>query len=105
MVFNSIKYDTIKSMNNQAFIDGQNLKVSTMTATPSWTVDLKRFRIFLSEKYKVAEAYYFIGAYDPRNQDLYGALQKYGYIVVFREHAGSVLSHKKVMLTQILCLL
>ena len=82
-------------MNNQAFIDGQNLKVSTMNARPSWTVDLKRFRVFLLEKYKVNEAYYFIGAYNPKNQDLYDALQKYGYIVVFREHAESSLSHKK----------
>ena len=82
-------------MDNQAFIDGQNLKVSTMNARPCWTVDLKRFRVFLSEKYKAKEAYYFIGAYDPKNQDLYDALQKYGYIVVFREHAESSLSHKK----------
>ena len=82
-------------MNNQAFIDGQNLKISTMNAKPSWTIDLRRFRVFLSEKYKVSEAYYFIGAYDPKNQSLYEALQKYGYIVVFREHAESSLSHKK----------
>ena len=82
-------------MNNQAFIDGQNLKVSTMTASPSWTIDLKKFRRFLAEKYKVKEAYYFIGAFDPKNHDLYAALQRYGYIVVFREHASSVLSHKK----------
>ena len=82
-------------MNNQAFIDGQNLNVSTTNAESSWTVDLKRFRIFLSEKYNVNEAYYFIGAYDPKNQDLYAALQRYGFIVVFREHAESALSRKK----------
>lgn len=82
-------------MENQAFIDGQNLKISTMNAKPSWNVDLKRFRVFLSEKYKVSEAYYFIGAFDPKNQDLYDALQRFGYIVVFREHAESSLSHKK----------
>lgn len=82
-------------MNNQAFIDGQNLNISTTHAKAPWTVDLKRFRVFLSEKYNVVESYYFIGAYDPRNQDLYDALQRYGYIVVFREHAESSLSHKK----------
>lgn len=80
---------------NQAFIDGQNLKISTMNASPSWTVDLKRFRVFLAEKYDVNEAYYFVGAFDPKNQDLYNALQRYGYVVVFREHAESSLSHKK----------
>ena len=82
-------------MNNQAFIDGQNLKISTMNAAPSWVVDLERFRVFLREKYNVSEAYYFVGAYDPRNSELYDALQRYGFIVMFREHAGSSLSHKK----------
>ena len=28
---------------NEAFIDGQNLKVSTFRAKPSWNIDLKRF--------------------------------------------------------------
>lgn len=82
-------------MNNQAFIDGQNLKLGTSKTKPSWNVDLGRFRVYLSQKYYVTEAYYFIGAYDPKNQDLYNALQKFGYIVVFREHAESVLSKKK----------
>ena len=62
---------------------------------PSWNVDLNRFRVYLSQKYNVSEAYYFIGAYDPKNQDLYNALQRFGYIVVFREHAESALSKKK----------
>ena len=82
-------------MENQAFIDGQNLRISTMNAQPSWTVDLKKFRRFLLEKYKVSEAYYFIGTFDPRNQALYDALKEYGYFVVFREHVGKALSHKK----------
>ena len=76
---------------NEAFIDGQNLKVSTFRAKPSWNIDLKRF----AEKYKVKEAYYFIGAFDPKNQELYNALQRYGYVVVFREHTESSISHKK----------
>lgn len=82
-------------MNNQAFIDGQNLRLGTINAKSPWVVDLKRFRVFLKEKYHVEQAYYFMGAYEPKNQDLYDALQKYGYIVVFREHAESSLSHKK----------
>lgn len=84
-----------KTTNNRAFIDGQNLRLGTTNAKPSWTIDLKRFRVFLMEKYKVQQAYYFMGAYDPKNQDLYNALQNYGYVVVFREHAGTSLSHKK----------
>lgn len=84
-----------KEANNRAFIDGQNLRLGTTSANPSWTIDLKRFRVFLAEKYKVQQAYYFMGAYDPKNQDLYNALQNYGYVVVFREHAGASFSHKK----------
>lgn len=82
-------------MSNHAFIDGQNLKLGTSKTEPSWNVDLNRFRVYLSQKYNVGEAYYFIGAYDPKNQVLYNALQKFGYIVVFREHAESALSKKK----------
>ncbi len=83
------------NLQNQAFIDGQNLNVSTTRAKTPWKVDLQRFRVFLKEKYQVSEAYYFIGAYDPKNQELYNALQRYGYVVVFREHDGESLSHKK----------
>lgn len=84
-----------KEISNRAFIDGQNLYLGTTSARLSWTIDLRRFRVFLAEKYKVQQAYYFMGAYDPENQDLYNALQNYGYVVVFREHAGASLSHKK----------
>ena len=81
--------------NNQAFIDGQNLRLGTFKTKPSWDVDLERFRIYLGQKYNVSKAYYFIGAYDLRYRNLYNALQEYGYILVFREHAESVLSKKK----------
>lgn len=84
-----------QTINNRAFIDGQNLRLGTTSAKPSWIIDLKRFRVFLAEKYKVQQAYYFMGAYDPENRDLYNALQNYGYVVVFREHASASLSHKK----------
>lgn len=81
--------------NNRAFIDGQNLRLGTTSADPSWKIDLERFRVFLAERYKVQQAYYFIGAYEPKNQELYNALQNYGYVVVFREHTSASLSHKK----------
>lgn len=81
--------------NNRTLIDGQNLRLGTLSSNSSWTIDLKRFRVFLAERYKVQQAYYFVGAYEPKNQDLYNALQNYGYIVVFREHANASLSHKK----------
>jgi uncharacterized LabA/DUF88 family protein len=80
---------------NQAFIDGQNLQLGTTKVRPSWRVDLGRFRTYLKDKYSVSEAYYFMGAFDPQYQDLYNSLQKFGYIVVFREHAESSVSKKK----------
>ena len=48
-----------------------------------WKLDMKRFRVYLEEKYKVGRAYYFIG-YIPSNNDLYTALQSYGFILVFK---------------------
>jgi uncharacterized LabA/DUF88 family protein len=82
-------------MNNQAFVDAQNLYLGTTKAKSSWKVDLAKFRIYLRDKYKVEVAYYFMGAFDPAQQDLYNSIQKFGYIVVFREHAEPSLSKKK----------
>lgn len=84
-----------KQIHNRAFIDGQNLRLGTISAKPAWVIDLKRFRVFLAERYKAQQVYYFVGAYDAKNCDLYDALRSYGYIVVFREHASASLSHKK----------
>ena len=80
-------------MNNQAFIDGQNLYINTLTN--GWAVDLKRFRVYLKEHYKVEDAYYFLGAVDDNNQKLYTAIQKAGFILVFREHTQSMIGKKK----------
>ena len=80
---------------NQAFIDAQNLYLGTKVCKPSWKVDLKRFRVYLERKYNVSEAYYFFGAYDPEHEDMYVAIQKYGYILVFREHSQKMTGNKK----------
>ena len=80
-------------MNNQAFIDGQNLYMNTKAN--SWTVDLARFRVYLKERYNVEKAYYFLGAVDEDNQDLYEKIQISGFILVFREHSQSMIGKKK----------
>jgi uncharacterized LabA/DUF88 family protein len=80
-------------MKNIAFIDGQNLYLGTKEE--GWEVDFKKFRIFLKDKYKVNEAYYFIGYLDDANQDLYDMLQKSGFIVQFKKHHGKLISQKK----------
>lgn len=82
-------------MNNYAYIDSQNLKCGIEEL--GWRLDYYRFRRYLKEKYNVTTAYLFIG-YIPENQVLYSALQKYGYVLVFKpvlpnkdgKHKGNV---------------
>ncbi len=70
-----------KEKNNFAYIDGQNLNLGVKSM--GWNLDFKRFKIYLTEKYGVSKAYYFIG-FVAGNQRLYDALQEYGYILVFK---------------------
>ena len=82
-------------MKNQAFIDGQNLYLSTTNAKTPWRVDLYRFRVYLKEKYNVEKAYYFIGAVDDDRDKLYRTIQEAGFILMFREHNNTMKGKKK----------
>ena len=66
---------------NYAFIDSQNLNLGIQSL--GWTLDYRKFRVYLREKYSVAVAYIFIG-YVQQNQGLYASLQKAGYILIFK---------------------
>jgi hypothetical protein len=68
-------------MNNYAFIDSQNLNLAIRGQ--GWKLDFARFGIYLEDKYHVSKAFLFIG-YIPENQSLYTALQKDGFISVFK---------------------
>ena len=68
-------------LKNYAYIDGANLHKGIKDL--GWNLDHKRFREFLRQKYKVKEAYYFVGYLD-KNAQLYKNLQKSGYIVVLK---------------------
>ena len=70
-----------KSANNFAFIDGQNLYLSIKGL--GWSLDYRRFRRYLEEKYGVKKAFIFLG-YVQTNEDLYTSLQDDGYICVFK---------------------
>jgi uncharacterized LabA/DUF88 family protein len=70
-----------KNENNYAFIDSQNLNLGINKL--NWKLDFKKFRIYLKEKYKISQAFLFIG-FIPENQDLYSSLQKDGYILIFK---------------------
>lgn len=64
-----------------AFIDSQNLNVSTQKF--GWKMDWRKFRKFLEEKYGVTKAFMFIG-YLPENESLYEQMHEAGYAVVLK---------------------
>jgi uncharacterized LabA/DUF88 family protein len=70
-----------QNCSNYAFIDSQNLNLGIKKL--DWKLDFGKFRLYLREKYKVSNAYLFIG-FLPENQDLYASLQKSGYILIFK---------------------
>jgi len=71
----------LKSQNNYAFIDSQNLNLSIQDS--GWKLDFARFYIYLKDKYKVRKTFLFIG-YVAGNEALYTSLQEAGYIVIFK---------------------
>ena len=81
--------------NNLAFIDGQNLYMGTSSEDEKWTVDLKKFRLYLENKYNVSEAFYFLGFVNDENEDLYEKIQSAGFILKFREHNSAMQGKKK----------
>ena len=84
--------DKIKE-SNIALIDGQNLHLGTREN--NWSVDHAKLRVYLTEKYQVTEAYYFLGFVSGDEQDLYDNLQKAGFILSFREHSPALKGTKK----------
>lgn len=85
----------MKKDENIAFIDGQNLYMGTRSLEKPWTVDLKRFRVYLEKKYNVTEAYYYLGYVQNEYTDLYDQIQKSDFILKFRKHNSSMLGLKK----------
>ncbi len=71
-----------KKENNYAFIDGNNLYRGVINS--GWKVDFFRFRNWLKDKYEINKAYYFIGLI-PKEKDMYEALQKAGFTLIFKE--------------------
>ena len=77
--------------NNYAFIDSQNLNMGVASdimqdgeiVYSGWKLDFAKFRKFLTDRYRVAEAFLFIGNF-PGNEALYTSLQRQGYILVLK---------------------
>ena len=71
-----------KKLINIAYIDATNLDKALRFL--GWKLDYKRFRIWLSDKYKVETAYIFIGLI-PKYKDTYTYLQECGFTLVFKD--------------------
>ena len=71
-----------KIENNYAYIDGANLHRGIVGF--GWALDYGRFRVWLTEKYGVKNAYIFIGLI-PKYKDLYTHLQECGFTLIFKE--------------------
>jgi uncharacterized LabA/DUF88 family protein len=81
---------------NLAFIDGQNLHMGTAKKEINpWKIDLARFRVYLTKKYAIDKAYYFLGYVQEANQELYEEIQHAGFVLIFREHNPAMIGKKK----------
>lgn len=70
-----------QTSSNYAFIDSHNLYRGIKDC--GWTLDFQRFRVYLKDKYGVEKAFLFIG-YVAGNEALYTALQRAGYLLIFK---------------------
>lgn len=68
--------------NNYAFVDSQNVYKGTKRDL-GWEIDWVRFRTYLQHKYRVTQAYLFIG-FMPEHNDIYDELQKAGFVLKFK---------------------
>ena len=74
-----------------ALIDSQNLNLGVRSQ--GWTLDFRRFRTYLKDKYKVEKAFLFIG-FIPKNKKLYKFLKDSNYELIFKPVLES--KHPKV---------
>lgn len=74
-----------------AFIDSQNLNLGTSNDIrkngkliyKGWKLDFKKFRQYLSDKFRVTKTFLFIG-YIKQNEPMYKSLGSYGYELIFK---------------------
>lgn len=80
-----------KHFTTYAFIDSQNLNLGTSKDIyrnkkliyKGWKLDFKKFRKYLSDKFRVNKAFLFIG-FIPQNKELYKRLKGWGYQIIFK---------------------
>lgn len=70
-----------KQSGNYAFIDSQNLNLGVKSS--GWSIDYRKLRLYLKNKHNITQAFIFIGLIT-NNQKLYTALQRAGFILIFK---------------------
>lgn len=75
-----------------AFIDSQNLNLGTgkdlfnsvgKQIYKGWPLDFRKFRVYLTDKFRVTKAFLFIGKIDG-NEKMYRQLKSFGYDLIFK---------------------
>ncbi len=77
-----------------AFIDAQNLNLGVKSQ--DWSLDWRKFRQYLRNKYSVIKAYLFIGQL-AGNEALYTFLQECGYILIFKPTLNRKIKDKTIV--------
>src|SRR3989344_1317817 len=77
------KTSTEKELVNLAYIDAANLD-RALRDQLRWKLDYKKFRVWLTEKYKVERAYIFIGLIT-KYKNLYNYFQDCGFELAFKD--------------------
>ena len=82
---------------NIAYIDGQNLYRGTTEEEPMWEASLKKTRSYLTEKYNVTKAYYYMGYRIDNDfyKAIYKGIKEAGFILKFRQHNIEMMGEKK----------
>jgi len=74
------------------FIDSQNLNLGTgkdlfnknnKKIYKGWHLDFKKFRVYLTDKFRVSKAFLFIG-FIKDNEKMYDQLKSFGYELIFK---------------------
>jgi len=88
------KLERLKTIKTYAFIDSQNLNLGVRSQ--GWSLDWRKFRQYLRNKYSVVKAYLFIGQV-AGNEALYTFLQECGYILIFKPTLNSRVKDKVII--------
>lgn len=85
------KKRTTKKTKVYAFIDSNNLNLGTSKNLyrnkkliyKGWKLDFKKFKRYLTDKFRVSRVFLFIG-YIKQNQKLYQRLKSFGYKLIYK---------------------